>query len=121
MDYSPALRFAGGSKAATLALTMVDLANGKVHWIQTGLDGGSSGIDEHTLSAGAKEWQNDFNEPSYDGPCPPAKSTHRYRLTLYAFNAPVDLSSAKTPKNAVAMLAAAATGHADVVAIYTAY
>lgn len=120
MDYSPSLSFAGTRKSRTLAITMVDLANGKVHWILTGLDGAATGIVEHTLAPGAKEWPNDFNEASYDGPCPPAHATHRYALTLYSLTAPVDLSSAKKPLDAVAKLAAAANDRVEVVATYTA-
>ena len=40
-----------------------------------------------------KEGTNDFGDVSYGGPCPPRGENHRYFFSLYALDAPLDLSS----------------------------
>ena len=118
-DYSAQLAFHQTSPAGSLALTMVDLDNAKVHWIQTGIPGDAAGIEEHTIVPGAREWNNDLGEATYDGPCPPPGETHRYRLTLYALEAPVDLTTARTPTDAVRELERQAGARSSVEASYT--
>ncbi|MEP6796732.1 MAG: YbhB/YbcL family Raf kinase inhibitor-like protein [Lapillicoccus sp.] len=88
-DLSPGLSFhsvPGGT--AELAVSMVDLDNGKVHWLQVAIPVTASGLVQHRLVEGAHELLNDLGEATYDGPCPPSGSTHRYELTLYALPAP---------------------------------
>ena len=118
-DYSPELAFEQTRGAASLALTMVDLDNAKVHWIQTGIPGDSEGIKEHTLVSGAREWTNDLGEATYDGPCPPPGETHRYRLTLYIVAEPPDLTTPSTPTDAVRELERVATSRSSAEASYT--
>lgn len=118
-DYSPELAFARKGGEGLLALTMVDVENDKVHWVQTGIPADADGIDEHSLISGAREWGNDLGEATYDGPCPPAGETHRYRLTLYALDAPIDLTTAKTPTDAVRELGRVARARSSVQASYT--
>ncbi|MFE3767921.1 YbhB/YbcL family Raf kinase inhibitor-like protein [Streptomyces sp. NPDC059122] len=89
-DYSPGLNFANvPTGTAELALTMVDLDIHKIHWLQLGIPARAHGISAHHLLPGAREALNDFGEATYDGPCPPRGSTHRYQLTLYALREPM--------------------------------
>jgi len=92
-DYSPELKFENVPVGtAELALSMVDLENQKIHWLQVGLPATASGTRAHTLTPGARELLNDFGEATYDGPCPPAGRTHKYQLTLYALRNPLPTS-----------------------------
>ncbi|MGW4821750.1 YbhB/YbcL family Raf kinase inhibitor-like protein [Streptomyces sp. NPDC004227] len=92
-DYSPGLTFKNvPSGTAELALSMVDLNDQKVHWLQVGLPATASGTKAHTLTPGARELLNDLGEATYDGPCPPAGHTHKYQLTLYALRDPLPAS-----------------------------
>ncbi len=118
-DYSPELEFEQSNGSGSLALTMVDLYNAKVHWIQTGIPGDAHGIDEHTLVSGAREWTNDLGEATYDGPCPPPGETHRYRLTLYTLPSPIDLTASDTPTARVRELERVASSRASAEASYS--
>lgn len=118
-DYSPELMFEGAGGAESLALTMVDLDDGKVHWVQTGIPGDATGLQEHMLVRGAREWVNDLGEATYDGPCPPPGERHRYRMTLYALPVSAHLGSAASPAAAVQQLERFATDRATVEASYT--
>lgn len=118
-DYSPELSFEHSATAASLALTIVDLDNDKVHWIQTGMAGDVTGIEQHVLVDGAREWVNDLGEATYDGPCPPPGDRHRYRLTLYALAAPPDLGNAASPATAVHELEKLSLIRGSVEATYT--
>ncbi|MBF9072538.1 YbhB/YbcL family Raf kinase inhibitor-like protein [Streptacidiphilus fuscans] len=121
-DYSPGLTFHGvPAGTAQLALSMVDLNNHKVHWLQVGLPATTSGSPAHTLTLGARELMNDLGEATYDGPCPPAGQTHRYELTLYALAdaLPASFGQHTTPSQTLQSLRNAAHATASFVAPYT--
>jgi len=84
-DLSPGLTFHSvPDGTAELAVSMVDLDNGKVHWLQVAIPVTARALVQHRLIPGAQELLNDLGEATYDGPCPPSGSTHHYELTLYA-------------------------------------
>ena len=118
-DSSPALLYSDAGPAAQLALTMVDTTDGTVYWIITGLKPTSTFTTEHVLSDGAKEWPNDFQEATYDGPCQTHGETHTFAITLFALEGPVDLSSEPTAAASVALLGRVATAQVTVTAVYT--
>ncbi|MFF4961127.1 YbhB/YbcL family Raf kinase inhibitor-like protein [Streptomyces sp. NPDC001222] len=121
-DYSPALRFANvPAGTAELALSMVDLDNQRIHWLQVGLPATATGTQEHTLTPGARELLNDFGEATYDGPCPPAGHTHKYQLTLYALRDPLPASFGQntSPSQTLKGLRSQAAATAVLVAPYT--
>jgi len=121
-DYSPELRFENvPARTAELALSMVDLENQKIHWLQVGLPATASGTRAHTLTPGARELRNDFGEATYDGPCPPAGRTHKYQLTLYAFRNPLPASFGRntSPSQTLKELRSQADATTVLVAPYT--
>jgi len=87
---NPPLEWTGAPKGAIeMALTMEDPdAPGGTftHWVAWGIDPTSGALPEAELPAGVIE-----GEPPYFGPCPPAGETHRYKLTLYAVDTPIEL------------------------------
>jgi Raf kinase inhibitor-like YbhB/YbcL family protein len=50
------------------------------------------------LPSDALQGKNDFGRISYDGPCPPPGSPHRYQFTLYALDRPLDLEAGASKK-----------------------
>ncbi|MET8953297.1 YbhB/YbcL family Raf kinase inhibitor-like protein [Streptomyces sp. NPDC004393] len=121
-DYSPELKFENvPAGTAELALSMVDLENQKIHWLQVGLPATASGAQAHTLTRGARELLNDFGEATYDGPCPPTGHTHRYQLTLYALRSPLPASFGQntSPSQSLKELRSQADATAVLVAPYT--
>ncbi|MGV9567246.1 YbhB/YbcL family Raf kinase inhibitor-like protein [Streptomyces sp. NPDC003480] len=121
-DYSPGLTFANVPLGtAQLALSMVDLQNNKIHWLQIDIPATAPGLQTHTLTPGARELLNDFGEATYDGPCPPAGHTHRYRLTLYALKAPLPKTFGEhsSPRASLSDIQSRSAATAVLVAPYT--
>ncbi|MGW7005638.1 YbhB/YbcL family Raf kinase inhibitor-like protein [Streptomyces sp. NPDC054933] len=121
-DYSPGLNFANvPTGTAELAVSMVDLDVHKIHWLQLGIPPTAKGLAAHHLLPGAREALNDFGEATYDGPCPPHGTTHRYQLTLYALRepTPASLDGSTPPAQTLRQLQSRAFASASFVARYT--
>jgi Raf kinase inhibitor-like YbhB/YbcL family protein len=81
---------------AQFALVMDDPdARGFVHWVVFGIPGNVTALQGGALPEGAKHGRADFGRAAYGGPCPPS-GTHRYELTLFALDAPLDLTGTPT-------------------------
>lgn len=84
---SPSLAWSPSPQAAEYALTVTDpdAPGGTfVHWLVYGIAGEASSIPEGGVPEGALEGTNDFGQPGYGPPCPPAgSSAHHYVFTLY--------------------------------------
>jgi Raf kinase inhibitor-like YbhB/YbcL family protein len=100
-NQSPQLAWAGapaGTKSFALTVFDPDAPNGGAgfwHWavfdIPAGvaaLPRGAGAADGHALPQGARQVANDFDQPGYGGPCPPAGKPHRYLFDLYALKVP---------------------------------
>jgi Raf kinase inhibitor-like YbhB/YbcL family protein len=87
---SPPLEWSGvPDDAEELALTVVDPdASNFVHWVVWGIDPGSVGLeagaDEATVDGIAG--LNQFGDPGWGGPAPPAGEEHTYVVTLHALS-----------------------------------
>jgi Raf kinase inhibitor-like YbhB/YbcL family protein len=94
-DRSPALEWSGvpaGTRSFALVVNDPDAPGGTfAHWGAYNIP-----VSVHYLAEGAgavgadfAQARNDFDSPSYNGPCPPRHGgAHRYRFTLYALNLP---------------------------------
>jgi Raf kinase inhibitor-like YbhB/YbcL family protein len=98
-NVSPPLQWRAVPKdAASLALIVDDPdapARVWVHWVLYDMPPDAPGLEEgvpgrETLANGAVHGRNDFDALGYGGPCPP-RGTHRYRFTLYALDAKLNL------------------------------
>lgn len=121
-DYSPGLTIANvPAGTAQLALSLVDLQNQKIQWLQVDIPATARELKAHTLTPGAHELLNDFGEATYDGPCPPPGHTHRYRFTLYALHDALPESFGKNsrPRQTLAELQSRSDATAGLAAPYT--
>jgi Raf kinase inhibitor-like YbhB/YbcL family protein len=87
-DVSPALRWTHpprGTHSFSLSIVDLDTHPRFLHWSVNGISPAT-----HRLASGAhagRSRRNSFGHVGYDGPCPPAGQTHRYRFRLVALDA----------------------------------
>ena len=97
-DVSPDLAWSGApADAATFVLVVDDPdADGFAHWIVYDMTGSESGALPLGISDSPDappQGTNDFGAIGWSGPCPPS-GEHRYRFTLTALAAPLELTGA---------------------------
>ena len=81
--------------AVSLALIVDDPAapgGDFVHWVMFNIPPTTSEIKENSTESGAITGTNDFNQQSWNGPCPPF-GTHHYQFKIYALDKILDLVS----------------------------
>jgi len=102
---SPALDWTAPPPAAASFALIVDDLDAPlglfVHWIVYNLPPSTRKLPEafppqSQLADGTRQGRNDFGDTRYGGPCPPGKSPHRYRFTLYALNSMLNLPPGAT-------------------------
>ena len=93
-NVSPALSWSVAPEGTVeIAITMTDLdAPGFVHWAIAGIGPEQIALAEDTVPLGAYESSNGAGAVGYTGPCPPAGSTHTYRLTVHYLGAQTNLT-----------------------------
>ena len=99
---SPQLAWTGipnGSKSLALIMDDPD-APGRtfVHWVLYDLPPDLIELAEGYKGVGVAG-VNSYRKTSYNGPCPPPGSTHRYYFKLYALDAALNLSSGSTKED----------------------
>lgn len=68
-----------------------------VHWLVTGIDPGTGGVDAGRTPHGGTARTNGFGERGWGGPMPPVgDEAHRYFFRLYALREPVRLDGGAT-------------------------
>ena len=97
-DASPDLSWAGAPDDTAAFVLVVDDpdASGFVHWIAydlTGSDSGGLAVGVSASPDAPPQGTNDFGRIGWNGPCPPS-GEHRYRFTLTALAAPLELEGA---------------------------
>lgn len=110
-DVSPALEWEGAPDGAgAFALVVEDPdADDFVHWVVYNATASQTGGLPEAISASPDappQGTNDFGRIGWGGPCPPS-GEHRYRFTLLALDAPLDLGGAPSTEE----VRAAAEGH----------
>jgi len=85
---SPPLQFANLPEGAvTLALVLTDIdANNVVHWAMANISLADANISEGVTPNGAIQALTAQGTNGYWAPCPPAGTTHNYKLTGYAIS-----------------------------------
>jgi Raf kinase inhibitor-like YbhB/YbcL family protein len=97
-DVSPDLEWEGVPASAGALVLVVDDpdANGFIHWIVYDLTASERGALARAVSESPDappQGTNDFGRVGWGGPCPPS-GEHRYRFTLSALAAPLELEGA---------------------------
>ncbi|MDN3293207.1 YbhB/YbcL family Raf kinase inhibitor-like protein [Streptomyces ficellus] len=95
-DLSPQLTWTGvpdGTAELLLLCEDPDAPMGTfVHWLVTGIDPTSEGVEAGRTPPGGQPRTNGFGDPGWGGPRPPAGDpVHRYFFRLYALAEPVPL------------------------------
>ncbi|HCT77542.1 MAG TPA: YbhB/YbcL family Raf kinase inhibitor-like protein [Micromonosporaceae bacterium] len=88
-NVSPPLHWSGVPEGTTELLLMCedpDAPDGTfLHWLVSGIDPHTDGVDEGRTPLGGKQWPNGFGEIGWGGPQPPrGDQAHRYVFRLYA-------------------------------------
>ncbi|WP_031075082.1 YbhB/YbcL family Raf kinase inhibitor-like protein [Streptomyces sp. NRRL S-118] len=100
-DISPPLTWSAppdGTAELVLACEDPDAPNGTfLHWLVTGIDPASDGVEEGRTPSGGTEWPNGFGRTGWGGPLPPAgHGRHRYFFRLWAVSQPLPLTDRPT-------------------------
>ncbi|MER7112556.1 YbhB/YbcL family Raf kinase inhibitor-like protein [Streptomyces sp. NPDC000229] len=103
-DVSPALSWSGvpeGTAELLLLCEDPDAPSGTfLHWLVTGIDPSSEGVDTGETPRGGKSRPNDYGQPGWGGPQPPVGDrAHRYIFHLYALPEPVTLPEKATAQD----------------------
>jgi phosphatidylethanolamine-binding protein (PEBP) family uncharacterized protein len=62
------------------------------HWAMSGIPASAVALAEGAVPAGASVAVNGEGVAGYTGPCPPAETSHQYRITVYYLEAPVEIA-----------------------------
>ncbi|MBX6357053.1 MAG: YbhB/YbcL family Raf kinase inhibitor-like protein [Micromonosporaceae bacterium] len=99
-NVSPPLQWSGipeGTEELVLLCEDGDSPQPFLHWLVTGIDPATTGVDEGQVPRGGQEWPNGFGTTGWAGPQPPmGDNPHRYFFRLYAVSQPLDMPSTPT-------------------------
>ncbi len=123
-DISPPLAWSGAPQGVvTFTLIVDDLdAGGFSHWVIFNVRGDATGLPEGVgvdrPRDGALQGRNDFGRFGYGGPCPPSDGPHRYRFSLYALDAPLELEAGASKDQVLEAIEGRILGQAQLVGTY---
>ena len=120
-NVSPALTWTGGPEdPSAWAVVLTDLdAPAFAHWAVANIDAAARGIPEGFADDLVAVAMNSDAKPAYTGPCPPAGSTHRYTLTVYALSQVLETENGDPAPAMRAAIESAATESASVSFTYS--
>lgn len=122
-DQSPQLSWRHAPRnTRSFVVVLYDTTAAFTHWGMYDIPATTTSLPANAGAAGSTFGSlvnNDFGDPSYDGPCPPpnvAPDVHHYVFTVYALDTRLEIaSSANFPSNAEtlyhALIRAAREGH----------
>jgi hypothetical protein len=95
-NISPALRWSDPPQSAIELILLCEDPDAPgatfLHWLVTGIDPASGGVDEGRIPPGGRAWPNGFGERGWSGPQPPpGDRPHRYVFQLFALGQPIAL------------------------------
>lgn len=100
-DVSPQLSWTGPPAGTMTFALLVDDPDAPAgnwnHWVIWNLPASALSLAEgvgksRRLPDGSQQGLNDFRKIGYNGPCPPANKTHRYRFQLFALDRKLTLT-----------------------------
>jgi hypothetical protein len=122
-DVSPPLVWSGvpeDTKELVLLCEDPDAPAGSfTHWLVTGIDPRSGGVDTGQLPPGGEPKPNGFGNPGWGGPRPPAGDpAHRYFFRLYAVSEPLPLPDQPSAKDVHDAMAGRQQASGTLVGVY---
>lgn len=126
-DVSPALVWRDKPEnTATFALIVDDPDAPRgvfTHWVIYDLPRDIDELPEHVPAderpaTGGVQGKNDFGKIGYGGPCPPRGNAHRYRFTLYALDAALDLQPGATKRQVLDAMDGHVLDRAELIGTY---
>jgi Raf kinase inhibitor-like YbhB/YbcL family protein len=119
-NIAPALSWsAAPAGTVQIAITMIDQDFTFDHWAMTGIAPDVTALAENTAPAGAVAALNGSGAAGYTGPCPPAGSTHTYRITVHYLNKALLLAAGGAAADMRAAIDAATITSARVTGTFT--
>lgn len=114
-NVSPPLEWVGvPSDTTELAITVVDPdASNFVHWVVWGIAPDDGRVEAGALPAGATTGLNQFGEPGWGGPAPPAGDEHTYVITLHALSRSPRINETTSAIDAVEAIDQVTTARAE--------
>jgi Raf kinase inhibitor-like YbhB/YbcL family protein len=105
-NQSPPLAWSGvPDGTAELALTVTDPdASNFVHWVVWGIDPADGAVLAGAVPTGATVGLNQFGEPEWAGPAPPAGEEHTYVFRLHALERPVTIDESTPAAEALSAI-----------------
>ena len=96
-NVSPALSWTAAPEGTQeIAITLIDQDASFDHWTMAGIKPDVTSLAENTPPEGAVAALNGSGTTAYTGPCPPAGTTHTYRITVHYLDRALLLSSGGT-------------------------
>jgi Raf kinase inhibitor-like YbhB/YbcL family protein len=126
-DTSPVLSWGdvpSNTEAFALIVDDPDAPGGVfTHWVLFNLPASAQGLPggvpkTERLESGALQGRNGFGRIGYGGPCPPPGKPHRYRFSLYALDAPLDLEPGVTKQQVLNRMQGHILGETQLVGTY---
>jgi Raf kinase inhibitor-like YbhB/YbcL family protein len=102
-----------------IAVTLIDEDANFDHWTMAGIKPGTTSLAENTPPEGAVAALNGSGAAGYTGPCPPAGTTHTYRITVHYLDTALLLSSGGSAADMRAAIDDATLATAQVTGIFT--
>ncbi len=123
-DISPPLTWSNppaATKTFALILADPDAPRGTwYHWVLFNIPKNINGLPQgmETFSPGAITGLNSWEKKSYNGPCPPKGSKHRYIFTLYALDTSLSLPSNTDAIKLIKAMKNHTLGTAEIATLY---
>ena len=119
-NFAPALSWTDAPEGTQeIAVTMADLDMPSYdHWTLAGLAPDIVTLAENVAPAGAFSSLNGAGVAGYSGPCPPAGSTHTYRITVHYLDRAIPLASGGPAAELRAAIDAATIATAEVTGTF---
>lgn len=119
-NIAPALSWsAAPAGTVQIAITMIDQDFTFDHWAMTGIAPDVTALAENTAPAGVVAALNGTGTAGYTGPCPPAGSTHTYRITVHYLNKALLLAAGGAAADMRAAIDAATISSVQVTGTFT--
>ena len=120
---SPALAWSGlpaGTKALAVMVEDPDAVSQRpfVHWLVWNLDPAAGGVQQGSVTPGARMGRNGRGNPAYFGPHPSGGGAHHYHFQAFALDAPLALEAGAGREQLLAAMKGHVLAKTDLVGLF---